>query len=183
MNVTKESIEFVLKNEGGFNIDNGGPTNFGITAKYLMDNDRWQYDLDGDGIIGIEDMKKFSKENAITEYEIMFEEDHYNLLEDSIFELTKRLFDMRVNSGPSVANKLLQKAYNVNSEEEHKLICDGILGPKTISVINEFKDEYFLRDLIEDYREERIRFYESLVDRNAEKYGPSLKSWLRRANL
>jgi lysozyme family protein len=182
MNVTKESIEFVLKNEGGFTVDNGGPTNFGITAKYLMDNDRWQYDLDGDGIIGIEDMKKFSKENAITEYEIMFEEDHYNLLEDSIFELTKRLFDMCVNSGPSVANRILQKSYNIFAKEKYKLMCDGILGPKTISVINELNACY-VEDLIINYRQERIKFYESLVDRNAEKYGPSLKSWLRRANL
>lgn len=177
MNDTLEkAVAFVMENEGGFVIDSGGPTNFGITAKYLMEHGRWIYDRNENGVIDEDDMHKFTRDDAITEYKGMFTSEHYQLLNDP--ELAIRVFDMAVNAGPFEANLLLQRVYNTFSGRR-SLIEDGKLGFSTLSFINHIKDP---AGLVTQYKTQRANYYRYLADQNTEKYEKYLNNWLERAN-
>lgn len=179
VNVYK-AIEFVLKNEGGFTIDNGGPTNFGITAKYLTKKGLVKtYDRNRNGIIDADDMRNFTREDAIKEYTIMFLENKYNLIND--IDVVTRIFDCAVNCGDRRAVLLSQQAYNQCVPYNH-LDCDGILGNLTSKSINEYciagKSIF-----IYSFKEKRIEFYKRLAKINPIIYGPSLNGWITRASL
>ena len=77
-------------------------------------------------------------------------------------------FDMAVNSGPTQAAKLLQRAIGVTD--------DGIIGPETISKVNSLDP----RKVIGEYVEKRTDFYIDLVVRDITQL-KFLKGWIRRA--
>lgn len=173
----EKSIDFVLNGEGGFVIDNGGPTNFGITAKYLMDNDRWAYDFDKNGVIDASDMKKFSVENAKFEYFKMFNKARYNLINS--LEIAKRVFDVHVNSGPRQAALITQRSYNRLMSPTSKIDIDGLIGNLTIYALNSIKN---IDGFVEEFKMQRVYFYRELAESNPEKYGRYLNGWVNRAN-
>lgn len=166
-------IKFVLDEEGGFIIDDGGPTNFGITAKYLIDKGLWQYGRIH-GIIDEKDMRDFTKEDAINVYERMLYNGQYDLLIN--IPLATRVFDMAVNSGSHESNLLLQRAYNKFSRT-NSLKEDGILGFHTLSSVNNIDDSL---GLLNQFKFERTKFYKNLVDIKPEKK-KYLNNWLKRA--
>ena len=174
-----EIADFVLGHEGGFvndPDDPGGITNFGFTAKYLTGLNRWQYDLDGDGVIGLDDMKKFTRNSAVAELYAIWVSDNYHLIKG--LEISKRVFDFAVNAGQVTAVKLLQRTYNfyVNSAT---LKEDGILGNMTVAAINALDDKQqiiFLGRL----RSAKANYYDHLVHEKPgmEKFH---RGWLKRA--
>lgn len=178
----KKCVEFVLENEGGFTVDTGGATNFGITAKYLMSNKLWKYDLNKDGYIDQSDMKRFTKEDAISVYKILFENNKYNKINSD--DIAMRVFDMCVNAGYVIANKMLQcccndmKAYDKDGRTYDVLFIDGIVGNQTIYFINKLTNP---EDLISEYKIARAKYYTALSESNPGKYGKYLKGWLNRA--
>jgi len=175
-------LDFVLENEGGFAIDVDGAANYGITAKYLMDIGAWQYDFDKDGIINADDMKKFTKCDAISEYKAMFYRNYYNILDNT--DLVKRVFDMRVNAGTYRANRILQASYNITkSMGVVPLAEDGILGKKTIGVINDIKSNQTIFRIIRQYKKGREKYYKGLVEGNPTKYQQYAEGWYKRAYL
>lgn len=169
-------INFVLENEGGFIVDVGGPTNFGITAKYLMQNALWKYDINKDGCIDQSEMRRFSKKDAVQVYKGLFMLHKYHRINSD--DLAMRVFDMCVNAGHSVANKMLQDCYN-SLTNDNKLAVDGVVGKDTLAKINTFVNT---SKLINAYKNARALFYLHLAERDSKKYGKYLQGWLNRAN-
>lgn len=169
----QQAIEEVLKNEGGYvnnPKDPGGPTNYGISAKYLMDANKWQYDFDGDGVIGQPDMVKFTEKQAIDIYRKDWW-DRYGFDRIDSDRIANKLFDMSVNMGSATAFKLMQSAYNsllppVGPHIEE----DGVLGPITVQCINQYPKEY---KLLNAFKIKCIYHYRYLADKN-----PSLSIFL-----
>ena len=178
----KKCVDFILENEGGFTVDTGGATNFGITAKYLMANRLWKYDLSKDGYIDQSEMKRFSKKDAISVYKMLFEHNYYNKINSD--DIAMRVFDMCVNAGGKIANKMLQcccndiKAYDKDGRNYDVLFIDGIVGKQTIYFINKLTNP---QNLINEYKIARAKYYTALSESNPGKYGKYLKGWLNRA--
>lgn len=79
-------------------------------------------------------------------------------------------FDSVVNTGVGRANKLLQKAVNVDQ--------DGKVGPKTLDAVKKYKDPL---QLAIDVANNKQQFYTLLAAKN-ERYRPFLRGWTRRSN-
>lgn len=79
-------------------------------------------------------------------------------------QLRISVFDLAINSGPSAAIKVLQKAA--------KVAQDGQIGPTTI------REAKYVG--LHSYTEARIAHYEDIVERNPEK-AIFLKGWTKRA--
>jgi lysozyme family protein len=179
------AIKFVLENEGGYNVDNGGPTNYGVTAKYLISENLMQFDKNQDGIIDSKDMKAFTLDDAIFVYDRWFNLMRYNEINN--MEIAKRIFDMSVNSGDYRGVRIAQSASNrfLISEGENYgdslfLRRDGILGDKTIGFLNSIKKPYLYLNF---FKIERISFYKSLAEKSPEIYQKYLKGWIKRASI
>jgi len=79
------------------------------------------------------------------------------------------LFETAVNVGLRRAIKLAQ--ITVDTKD------DGILGPITLSKINNFDEEKFLKY----FTLNRIHFYTSLANKKPKRYGIFLRGWINRA--
>jgi lysozyme family protein len=180
-------VDFVFSNEGGFVVDDGGATNWGITAKYLMASRLWKYDFNKDGYIDQSDMKLFSKKDATDVYQSLFNRNHYNMLDSD--DIAMRVFDMCVNSGYPIANKMLQSCYNnllgvITAPKDllkiKRLLVDGMIGKVTIAAINSLcaKDT---NSLVLMYKAARSNYYKELAERNPGKYRKDAKGWQKRA--
>jgi lysozyme family protein len=162
-------MKIIIQHEGGFvnNLaDPGGATNMGISLRYLK-GQQLLGDLDHDGDIDIEDIRKLTSETVMPFYLSCF----YSPMRIENFisnELALQVFDFGVNAGPSRAIKTLQKLLKVKT--------DGIVGSKTIHFAN-------MEDLLAfsaTYCNERQDFYRSLVKQKPS-LEPFLKGWIARA--
>lgn len=131
-----ESIRIVLEHEGGFSDDpddTGGPTNFGVSLRWLKsvkddDDDGWlEGDFDHDGDVDVDDIRKMTMNDAVALYKRQWW-DRYGY--DKLSGLVGfKTFDFSINMGPGRAHRLLQEALNTCGE---KAKVDGKLGPLTL---------------------------------------------------
>lgn len=164
----EKAIAKVLSHEGGYvwaEHDSGGETNFGITDKLDGLIDRMaDVDGDGDGDVLIFNL---SKDQAKQIYKREF----WNKMQGDLIndqQVANIVFDAFVNSG-KVALKQLQQVIGVDA--------DGSIGPKTLNTLN-----YASPMLVfNSFKDARIRFYKSLVDRKPTQK-KFLKGWLNRIN-
>ncbi|MBP0481859.1 peptidoglycan-binding protein [Sagittula sp. M10.9X] len=119
--------EEIVAREGGYvndPDDPGGATKYGVTIHTMR---RLGLDLDGDGDVDAEDVKRISHAQAVEIYL-----NHY-FLRPRIAELPEALqasvFDMYVNAGGN-AVKILQRLLNQMGE---RCGVDGSIGPQTIA--------------------------------------------------
>ena len=167
-------FEDILKKEGGFQNDTkdngnwtGGKTgvgklvgtNLGITAPVLA---KWR------GVkastITEEDIKNLKPEEAKAIYEKKyFLDTGINKLPE---EIQGNVLDMAINSGPSRAIKLFQKAAGVAQT--------GVIDEKTIEVAPTVSNNI--------YADSRSEFYKSLITKNPDKYKRYEKGWMKRAD-
>lgn len=117
----------ILAREGGFvndPDDPGGATNHGVTIHTMR---RLGLDLDGDGQVGLSDVKNLTKAQALD----IFLDHYYD--GPGIAELPAAVqasvFDMYVNAGAN-AVKILQRLLN---DMGQTVVVDGAIGPKTIA--------------------------------------------------
>jgi len=166
-----DPIEEVLKHEGGFvnrAEDRGGPTNFGITKAVYED---WI-----GRPVSIDEIRTMDRNEAKEIYENRY------LVGPRISELSDPLqthiLDIAVNSGPKTAIKMLQRVLNMAGFGP--VDVDGVLGPKTRQVAENAQIEMggYLQNAIV---EERIKFYNSIVERDP-KQAVFIRGWLNRAN-
>lgn len=167
------AIVYVLNHEGKLTEDKsdpGGITNYGISIRFLKDED---LDIDRTGIIASQDVKDLSLTCAKSLYkEFFWDKYHYNQIND--LGIAKKIFDISVNMGPAQAHKLTKRALNYC--RHYKVPIDGTLNAVTIDIINGL-DPLQLLDAIR--RQENI-FYVNLVHDNP-KLDKFLKGWLNRA--
>jgi lysozyme family protein len=159
-------VKVVLRNEGGHGnnpADPGGETNFGIADAAdgkkdgLIDIDR-----DGTGDVKVKDLTvDQAKEIYYKKYWIPMKLDG---LKDE--NLVLHVFDMGVNAGPGRSIKILQGIIGAT--------VDGDCGPQTCRKANLFKG-----DLVNEFKQERKKFYFACVHRDNEKQ-VFLAGWLNR---
>lgn len=149
-------LKVILQHEGGSKItenpkDPGGLTKYGISARSYP----------GLNI----------RELTLAEASSIYYHDYWAKLRiDNITDelLKLHIFDMAVNAGIKPSIKLLQGILGVT--------MDGVIGLNTEAKIGQFEG-----DLVEEYKKERIQYYNNLVSKNA-KLKTFLKGWINRVN-
>ena len=112
------AAETILEIEGGKTTDHAGPTNMGITLRFLIANESVDRDGDGfldgdydrDGDIDQADLDMMDSVGALALYKRHFWDKHgYGTIHPH-GPVCVKLFDLSVNMGPVQAHKLLQRA-------------------------------------------------------------------------
>lgn len=126
MQSVREIADDILDREGGYANDPddpGGATNHGVTIHTMR---RLGLDLDGDGAVTAEDVRRLSRDQAreifIAHY---FERPGIDRLPEV---LQASVFDMYVNAGAN-AVRILQRLLG---QMGHPVAVDGAIGPETI---------------------------------------------------
>ena len=157
-----------LQNEGGYTVDNGGPTNYGVTQK--------TYDAVAPEVglkpKNVKDLK-YGEVRKIYEKEF-YEKPKINEIKSE--KLQGVVFDFAVNAGPQTAISRLQSV--VGAEP------DGVIGKKTLKAVNDYLEKYGEDILSREVIMARAGHYYELAQADPEKYGPNMNGWLNRlANL
>lgn len=118
--------EMIFPWEGGYvdhPRDPGGPTNMGITIHTLK---ALEMDLDNDGDIDRDDVKKVTRDVALSIYKLQYWDEVEGDRAPSGVDAV--LMDGAVNSGPRASVRWVQRAMGIGD--------DGILGPITRRAIS-----------------------------------------------
>ena len=178
----KLAMEDVLKHEGGFTVDHAGETNYGISLRFLKtldkdwDGDGWlDGDINQDGFIDPKDIKNMTEELAVElYYKQWWLRNDYDRIED--VHIACKVMDLAVNMGSKRCHILLQESTIGLTGRKNQLKVDGIIGPKTISVINTVNP----RELLLCFQCRAHGFYDYLARSNPNKFGRFLEGWLNR---
>jgi len=134
-------IPITLLEEGGYCVDDGGPTNYGITHATLA---KWR----GVADCTADEVKALTKDDAIEIYRAKY------WIPSRCADLPRGvdlvIFDFAVNSGPVVALKHLQKVVGVKD--------DSSIGPVTLGALKAIDP----KDLINRLSADRLEFLQSL---------------------
>lgn len=150
-------ITEVLVREGGYVVDQGGPTNYGITIpKYSEYLGRQAT---------IQDIKNLTPEKARLVYEWMFKLNGLHLITN--YNMLDLLLDCMVNHGERTAIRWMQGFAGVAR--------DGWIGPITAEAVNNNYRKVYYRML-----SFRLRFYSDLASKA--KHKDSLRGWVNRAS-
>ena len=170
MLTVQEIASSIVAREGGFvndPDDPGGATNFGVTLQTMR---RLGLDLDGDGDVGVDDLRELTRAQAVD----IFVRHYY--AEPGIDKLPEPLqpsvFDMYVNAGAN-AVRLLQRLVT-----HMGFVCadDGIIGPDTIAAVSAAHASA-PDHIVDAYGIERRNYYYRLADRR-----PASRKYARRRN-
>ncbi len=125
MQTVRQIAEEILAREGGFvndPDDPGGATNHGVTIHTMR---RLGLDLDGDGVVGVADVRALTRAQAVD----IFMRHYYERpgIAGLPVALQASVFDMYVNAGRN-AVVILQRLLR---EMGHDIAADGLIGPRT----------------------------------------------------
>ena len=160
---------FIIRWEGGFvddPDDSGGATNMGVTIT------TWKkvgYDITGDGIIDVTDLKLLTKDDVINKVLKPHYWDRWRADEIKNQSIANILVDWVWASGAHGV-KIPQKLLGV--------IVDGIVGPRTLTALNEYQDQ---KELFDKIKAARVEFIEEIC-RQRSKNNKFKKGWLNRLN-
>lgn len=155
-------LNIILEHEGGYvnhPDDPGGITNHGVTKRVF---EEW---------IGEEvtedEMRNLSVGDVAPIYRIRYwDRMKCNNLPSG---LDLCVFDFGVNAGPSRAVKYLQSIIGATA--------DGVIGPRTLALLDDYLKSNDIEDLIEKYQSDRQTYYEGL--NHFKTFG---RGWTRRVN-
>lgn len=155
----EKCIPVIVKHEGGSAYTNhpsdpGGSTKYGISLLFLSKLSLLEGDIDHDGDIDADDIKKLTEPEADALYLKYF----WNPLGiDNIKNelLILHIFDHGVNAGVRTAIKLLQQLVRANP--------DGHIGSITESAISIYSASH---NIVGDYANARKRYYDSIIEKN-----------------
>lgn len=174
-----KAISVILVHEGGYvnnPNDSGGVTNFGISLRFLSQHPEVG-DFDHDGDVDAEDIANMTRDDAITVYKQFFWDPfkYSNIVDQTI---ATKIFDFNVNMGAKRSHILLQTA--LNNAFGLNLSIDGIIGPATMRVINQFDDTGHEQGLLTAYSDAAWQFYQNIIAKTPS-YGVFAKGWKNRA--
>lgn len=155
----RKAIQLVLEFEGGYCVDQGGPTNYGISSNAYPGMD----------------VKRLTKDKAVV---IHFERWIKCKADKMPWPISVMHFDNAVNAGISGAGKMLQRSINEILTGNDKLVVDGKVGPKTLDAIERIRYGGRSGQLIGEYLLERGDHFTKLAA--LDKHKPSLLGWMRR---
>jgi len=137
-------MAIVFTEEGGYTVDDGGPTNFGITLTDLKD---WR---NNPNLIA-DDVKKLTKAEA----QEIFRAKYWNPMQcgDLPNGIDLETFDFGVNAGIRRSVKTLQAVLGVSD--------DGSVGPITLAAAKAADP----RSVIQSFSTRRMDYYRSLGDK------------------
>lgn len=180
MQTVREIASEIVAREGGYvndPDDPGGATNFGVTIHTMR---RLGLDLDSDGDVDAQDVKRLTRTQAIDIFVTHYFE--RPLIARLPAPLHATVFDMYVNAGAN-AIKILQRLL---SQMGHKVSVDGALGPQSIAATEaawaEAPDH-----LVDAYGIARRNYYFRIADRRpaSRKYARTRAGrkggWIKRA--
>jgi lysozyme family protein len=150
------AVSFVLKHEGGLEIDPadpGGITRYGISARSYPGIDVKTLSVDQAKSIYLRDFWKCAGINSQA--------------------VANKVLDMCVNFGSAGGVRLLQQA--MGSFLAGPIVCDGIIGPRTIDMVNAVHETDLLLEL--KARSAKRHCDDVLADPGKSKF---LLGWLRR---
>lgn len=180
MQTVTEIANAIVDREGGYvndPNDPGGATNFGVTIHTMR---RLGMDLDGDGDIDPNDVKRLTREQAVK----IFVRHYFErpLISKLPAPMHPTVFDMYVNAGGN-AIRILQRLL---SEMGHPCVVDGALGPQSIAA-SHAAWRAAPDHLVDAYGIARRNYYFRIADRRpaSRKYARSRAGkkggWIRRA--
>jgi len=170
------AIATVIEHEGGFvdhPDDPGGATNYGISLRFLQSEYGLDFDLDSDGDLDADDIKKMTMEQAIAIYhEKWWDKYDYGRIGNQL--IATKVFDLAVNMGAKQAHKLMQRACLACGRVDIKE--DGVLGPATVGAINLLPAIALQASL----RSEAAGYYRLIAAQHPD-FSAFISGWLRRA--
>ena len=175
----EHAVEYVLKHEGGLSEnpnDAGGITNFGISWRFLKSLS--VATLKGYGIyvddgVTQDDVRLLSIEQAKDIYLGEFW-NHSAFEKIETQDVCNYVFDMAVNMGINPSIKCAQRATWAVMRKREIIKDDGILGPKSIQMINQCGTV-----LLYSLRSERAGYYRIVAEKPEQDI--FLMGWLNRA--
>lgn len=130
------SLPYVLQNEGGYTVDDGGPTNFGITIP-----DMAAFLHEPESSISANDIKNMSVATA----QAIYLDQYWAPMNLSLINsqaIATCIFDTGVNRGIYIGQLYAQKVCLMYG---HPLQLDGVIGPISLQAINGLHDPIFIR--------------------------------------
>jgi lysozyme family protein len=184
----QSAFDNTMKYEGGYSNhphDRGGETfrgiarNFHPTWKGWAIVDEYQNKYSQAMLLDIR-LDRYTKEFYKTKYWDKFKGDKFP---EKASSTAAELFDISVNMGTRTAGKFLQRALNILNRDERNygdLLVDGIVGSKTIGVINKYvHDDTELRTIIVYMKAAR---YIQIAEANTSQE-IFIRGWLNRIEL
>lgn len=174
-----KALSFVLATEKGFvdhPNDNGGATNLGISLRLLKSFSQEKLREYGFSceIPSIEDVRDMTLQQASAIYRHEFwQHSPFDQIKNQ--EVGNYIFDMAINMGISPSIKCAQRAIGAIMGSRSACVVDGILGKKTLYIINTIDDE-----IIPPLRSERAGDYRVIVAENPDQK-IFIQGWLNRA--
>jgi len=176
-----DAFKIVLGFEGGYSndpADQGGATNYGITANTLESAKIKGWVQSNVTIINLK----------LDHAKTIYKKGYWDVIKaDSLPDpLNLILFDVAVNHGPGTAIKLLQQSLNSILKVSSSLAVDGIMGPKTIAAVKDvismdhnmwLQPNALVRYLCIDVLMNRVELYTSIIekDKSQERF---FKGWI-----
>lgn len=166
--------------EGGYSNnpnDKGGPTNHGISLRFAEGTgDIALFDIDKDNDIDGIDIKNLTVEDSKKAlFKYFWKKNNYNLIENK--NNSYIIFNIAINVGANRANKFIQLAAN-NIFKKNVLLEDGIVGNKTLSVLN----SSFQEDIFKEFKAIVRNYYRNEAFKDDPNGDVFREGWLNRIN-
>lgn len=171
-----ECVDIVFRFEGGYSDyaeDRGGKTKYGITESTML----LAYKK---GIVLYKNIYDLTLEDAKKIYQVEYWD--RCRCDEIPAPIDLCVFDASVNCGVSASGKFLQTALNIYLElrgNNTMLKIDGIIGEKTIKVIESISSISHAQFVCSRVNDERIAYYLDVCKRNKSQMA-FLSGWIRR---
>ena len=155
-----QAIQFTLVSEGGYTVDDGGDTMYGVTQS-TYDQYRNEHGLP----------KQWVKKITLDEVENIMQFEYWTPAGCGLLNTKLGIahFDWAYNHGVHGAVMDLQSVLGITA--------DGIIGPETTNAFKNANDS-----IVAPYLQRRVDTYKELATVNPAKYGEYLDGWLNRVD-